>query len=777
MASAPAPVLEVDDLRTEFHLRTVNVRAVDGVSFSVRTGECLGLVGESGCGKTTIGLSVMKLLPNVGHVTGGAVRLNGNDLVPLTEPEMRKVRGNDIGMIFQDPMTSLNPTWTIGRQIAEPVRLHKKATKQEALDRAVEVLRLVGMPRPEERLHQYPHQLSGGLRQRVMIAMALSCEPRLLIADEPTTALDVTIQAQILDLIDELRSRLDMAVLLITHDMGVIASRTDRVMVMYAGKIIEGAGTGDLFDTMRHPYSEALFQSIPRLNQDRRERLYSIPGLPPDLGRELAGCRFRPRCRYGTEVCAQHEPLLSSGAGPSPSADMAADATAIHPGGQGGRGPLAGEPGEHLFACFHPVVATPAERLAFQRRGNEAAASVAEEELHVEVPAGSADPAPWGATSPPAPAGPTVRAVVARPPANGDPGGAGPGWTGPGEIGIAPPEVALLVDHVEKLYDVTAGVVLQRSIGTVKAVSDVSFSVRRGETFGLVGESGCGKTTIGRLVVALEKPTRGAVRFESEEVSALKGGKLRQRRRELQLMFQDPYASLDPRMRVRSIIREPLRIQSIGTAHEQDERVSEVLREVGLPPKSADLYPHEFSGGQRQRIGLARALVLHPKLIVADEPVSALDVSIRAQILNLMRSLQERHDLTYIVISHDLAVVKYLADTIGVMYLGKLVEIGPADELYSHAAHPYTQGLIDTIPIPDPSAAQKQKAAVTGELPSAISPPSGCRFRTRCPFAQERCADEEPLLRPFGNGHRAACHFPLQTPVNEDVSSVGVASA
>ena len=317
-AGTSTPVLEVDDLRTEFHLRTVNVRAVDGVSFSVRSGECLGLVGESGCGKTTIGLSVMKLLPNVGHISDGQVRLNGRDLVALSEPEMRKVRGNDIGMIFQDPMTSLNPTWTIGRQIAEPVRLHQKATKKEALDRAVEVLGLVGMPRPEERLQQYPHQLSGGLRQRVMIAMALACQPKLLIADEPTTALDVTIQAQILDLIDELRQRLDMAVLLITHDMGVIASRTDRVMVMYAGKIIEGASTPDLFQTMRHPYSEALFESIPRLNQDRRERLYSIPGLPPDLGRHLVGCRFLPRCRYGTEDCAQHEPLLAAGPARAP---------------------------------------------------------------------------------------------------------------------------------------------------------------------------------------------------------------------------------------------------------------------------------------------------------------------------------------------------------------------------------------------------------------------------------------------------------------------------
>ncbi|HTW99627.1 MAG TPA: ABC transporter ATP-binding protein, partial [Acidimicrobiales bacterium] len=308
-----ANVLEVRDLRTEFHLRDANVQAVDGVSFSVGEGECVGLVGESGCGKSTTGLSIMQLLPNVGHVTGGSVRLADRELVNLPEGEMRKLRGNDVAMIFQDPMTSLNPTWTIGRQIAEPVRLHWGASKHQARERALEVLQLVGMPRPEERLDYYPHQLSGGLRQRVMIAMALACDPKLLIADEPTTALDVTIQAQILDLIDSLRSRLRMAVLLITHDMGVIASRTDRVMVMYAGKIAEGAGTDKLFASMRHPYAEALLSSIPRLNQDRSQRLYSIPGLPPDLSENIAGCRFAPRCRYATDQCWAVEPLLAPG--------------------------------------------------------------------------------------------------------------------------------------------------------------------------------------------------------------------------------------------------------------------------------------------------------------------------------------------------------------------------------------------------------------------------------------------------------------------------------
>ncbi len=719
------PVLEVDGLSTEFHLRHATARAVDGVSFSVRRGECLGLVGESGCGKTTIGLSVLKLLPQVGHITSGAVRLNGRDLVGLDEGEMRRVRGNEIAMIFQDPMTSLNPTWTIGRQIAEPVRIHRGATKKEALKRAVEVLNLVGMPRPEERLSQYPHQLSGGLRQRVMIAMALACEPKLLIADEPTTALDVTIQAQILDLIDSLRQRLDMAVLLITHDMGVIASRTDRVMVMYAGKVIEGAGTNELFGTIRHPYSEALFESIPRLDQDRERRLYSIPGVPPDLSSELVGCRFAPRCQYATEVCLEQEPLLAPSPRPS-------QAPLPSPNAWQSVSPWPGEAAsEHVFACHHPVAATRAERLAFHQAGADQA----------------------------------------------EPGGTAKAIERPALTASAEREVLLQVSRLEKVYSVTAGAVVQRVVGTVKAVSDVSFSLRRGETLGLVGESGCGKTTIGRLVVGLERPSAGAVYFEGEEVSALKGARLRRRRRDLQLMFQDPYSSLDPRMRVGSIVGEPLRIQNFGTGAERDQRVAEVLAEVGLSPKAANLYPHEFSGGQRQRIGLARALVLHPKLIVADEPVSALDVSIQAQILNLVRSLQERHDLTLIVISHDLAVLKYLADTIGVMYLGKLVEIGPAAEVYAHAAHPYTQGLIDTIPVPDPETARSRRGpAVKGELPSSIAPPTGCRFRTRCPFAQAICAEQEPPLRPFGTGHQAACHFPLQTPLSEDQAALSAAS-
>ncbi len=676
-------VLEIDGLRTFIKRRNGVVRAVDGVSFAVEPGETVGLVGESGCGKTMTGLSIMRLLPGGGFIADGAIRFGGTDLAALNESAMRKVRGNEIGIVFQDPMTSLNPTMTIGHQIAEVVREHRDVSKADAMARAEEVLALVGMPRPAERLAYYPHQLSGGLRQRVMIGIALACEPKLLIADEPTTALDVTIQDQILTLLDDLKDRLGMAVLLITHDMGVIAGRADRVMVMYAGKIVEKASTGLLFGRTRHPYTGALLASIPRLDQPVTHRLYAIQGLPPDLADPPPGCRFAPRCRFADEECIASEPVLG---GP----DL-----------------------DHPYACFHPM-------------------------------------------GPDSPLPPTE--VVDR----------------HGELDESAADSDLLVlDHTVKEFPVTSGALMRRAVGTVKAVSDVTLSIRRGETLGLVGESGCGKTTIGRMIVALERPTSGRVLFEGQDLGSLSGARLRQVRKDLQLMFQDPYASLDPRMRVGSILREPLQIQGLGSAAEQRERVADLLREVGLSPRSTELYPHEFSGGQRQRIGLARALALSPKLIVADEPVSALDVSIRSQILNLMRRLQAAHGLTYVVISHDLSVIRYLADQVGVMYLGKLVEVGNSVDIYERPAHPYTHGLLNTIPVPDPEVERaKHGVAVAGELPSAMDPPSGCRFRTRCPLAQDICAAEEPPLRAFGGEHKAACHFPLQTPAGGSAARI-----
>src|SRR5580692_5103837 len=602
------PLLTVKNLKVQFATRNTFATAVDEFSITIDAGECVGLVGESGCGKTTTGLAIMRLLPGNGRIASGTVELEGVDLSTLTEKDMQAQRGRTVALIPQDPMSSLNPTTKIGRQIGEGLVIHEGASKEEARKRALEVLEMVEMPNPAERLDQYPFELSGGLRQRVIIAMGLVCRPKLLIADEPTTALDVTIQAQILDILDNLRRELDMAMLLITHDMGVIAGRTDRVVVMYAGKKAEEAPTGELFGAMRHPYTQALLASMPNLENATKHELASIAGLPPDLSKEIVGCRFAPRCRYATDQCREVEPELTG-------------------------------TDEHVFACFHPVDGPQAVVVRTETRAEVVAKADARELLRVE--------------------------------------------------------------GLTKEFAVKAGLI-RHKVGAIHAVSNVTFAINEGETFGLVGESGCGKTTIGRMVVGLESPTAGSVLFDGKVVSSHRHKPTRAERRERQMMFQDPYSSLNPRMKVSEILGEPLLVQGDGTRAGRRARVRDLLLAVGLEPLAADRYPHEFSGGQRQRIGFARALALNPRLIVADEPVSALDVSIQAQILNLMKGLQADHALTYLVISHDLSVVRYMADRIGVMYLGRLVEIGSVADVYERTAHPYTAGLLASIPVPSP---------------------------------------------------------------------------
>jgi peptide/nickel transport system ATP-binding protein len=662
-------LLEIAGLRTEIATREGKVRAVDGVSLTVDAGEAVGLVGESGSGKTMTGMSVMRLLPAGGAITGGSVRFAGNELTSLSEAAMRRLRGNEIALISQDPMSSLNPVRTIGSQLREAYRIHVGGSRRAASRRAVEVLGMVGMPRPAERLDDYPHQFSGGMRQRAMIAIGLVCEPKLLIADEPTTALDVSIQAQILELIDQLRTRLSMGVLLITHDMGVIAGHTDRVAVMYAGKVVEQAATAALFAEPRHRYTEALFESMPTLEHDRAASLRAIPGAPPKLIDLSPACRFAPRCRFAEQDCTSEDPALRT------------------------------EAAGHAHACLHP------------RQPGATAAGVISGQERAEV-------------------------------------------TG---------EPLLELSAVVKRFALRSRAPLERG-RFVHAVSGVSLSVRAGETFGIVGESGCGKTTLGRMIVGLERPTSGSVTFDGRDMGARRGAGFRGSRRDLQMMFQDSAAALDPRMPVSALIAEPLAAQHIGTRRERQAMVTELLDAVGLPREAARRYPHEFSGGQRQRIAMARALALKPRVIVADEPVSALDVSVQAQILNLMRSLQERYQLTYVVISHDLSLLKYLADRVGVMYLGTLVETGTSEQVYRAPRHPYTAGLISAIPVPDP-ARERAKAAggLGGELPSAVSPPSGCRFRTRCPRASALCAQQAPVLAPSGSLHAVACHHPLTT--------------
>ena len=680
------PLLQIKDLHTDIEIRSGVVRALSGVDLHVNPGETLGIVGESGSGKTMTALSLMGLLPQGGKVSSGSIILDGQDLTQLPLKEKRKLRGTKVGMIFQDPLTSLNPTMKIGLQVCEPLRVHEGLSKKEALERAVEILKRVGMPRPEVVINNYPHQLSGGMRQRVMIAMALVCKPRILIADEPTTALDVTTQMQILDLIDELRDEYKMGVILITHDLGVVAGHTDRVAVMYAGRIVETAPTKTLFTEPKHRYTSSLMAALPERALAAGTKLFSIPGAPPSLTNLPVGCRFAARCLWATDECRAGYPDLSG--------DEA-----------------------HTFSCFHPV-----------QEGDESPA----------VLQGMLDSTKADETA-------SVVPQISH-------------------------EVLLDVKEASREYESAGSGFFKREKGVVSAVDRVSITVKKGETYGLVGESGCGKSTVGRLIAGLEPPSGGAIELDGRDLATLKGRDAVRIHRDVQMMFQDSYAAMDPRMRIDQILAEPMSIQKTGNARQIAERIMEILEQVGLTEEILDRYPHEFSGGQLQRIGFARSLTLAPDLIVADEPVSALDVSVQAQVLNLMKDLQQELGLSYLFISHDLAVVQYMADRIGVMYLGRIVEEGPAHEVVQNPKHPYTKALIDSIPVPDPEFKHDESAIkLTGEPPSAVNPPEGCRFRPRCPFAGEECK-VQPMLT--DETHRVACHHPLLTlSVKEEVNA------
>ena len=690
-----SPLLDIQDLHTDIEIRSGVVHALSGVDLYVNPGETLGIVGESGSGKTMTALSLMGLLPQGGRVSSGSIFLDGQDLTKMPLHAKRKLRGTKVGMIFQDPLTSLNPTMKIGLQVCEPLRVHKKMSKKDALERAVEILKRVGMPRPEIVINNYPHQLSGGMRQRVMIAMALVCEPRILIADEPTTALDVTTQMQILDLIDELRDEYQMGVILITHDLGVVAGHTDRVAVMYAGRIVETAPTKTLFTEPKHRYTSSLMAALPERALAAGTKLFSIPGAPPSLTNLPVGCRFASRCLWAGAECVDRYPDLS------------------------------GE-GFHTYSCFHPV-----------QEGDESPA-----ELQAKLE-GSAP----------------VDEAVAEPDA-------------PVVYGEVDDTVEVLLDVKEasREYASSGSGFLKRDKGVVSAVDRVSITLKKGETYGLVGESGCGKSTMGRLIAGLEPPSGGSIELGGRDLATLKGRDAVRIHRDVQMMFQDSYAAMDPRMRIDQILAEPMSIQKTGNARQIAERIMEILEQVGLTEEILDRYPHEFSGGQLQRIGFARSLTLAPDLIVADEPVSALDVSVQAQVLNLMKDLQQELGLSYLFISHDLAVVQYMADRIGVMYLGRIVEEGPAHEVVKNPKHPYTKALIDSIPVPDPEFQHDESTIkLTGEPPSAVNPPKGCRFRPRCPFAGEECK-VQPMLT--DETHRVACHHPLLTlSVKEEVNA------
>ncbi|MGH8669044.1 MAG: dipeptide ABC transporter ATP-binding protein [Burkholderiales bacterium] len=597
--------MKIEDLRTVLDTPAGALRAVDGVSFELRKGECFALVGESGSGKSMTALSIMRLLPDAGRIVGGRVGLDGIDLLGLPEAAMRAVRGRRVGMIFQEPSTALNPVLTVRRQILEVIERHDRRL-QNRDQRAIELLRSVGIPDPERRLDQYPFELSGGLKQRVMIAAALAVDPEVLVADEPTTALDVTIQAQILELLKKLQEERGMALLLITHDLGIVARMAHRVAVMYAGEIVELAEREAFFRAPQHPYSQKLFAALP--SAGRRGELAVIRGQVPPLTRVFEHCRFAERCDYVFDRCRVEAPGL-----------------------------LEPVPG-HLARCHLREAGPAAPRAAF--------------------PDSSIEPDRGGKEG----------------------------------------KVLLQVKALKVHFPVRRGV-LRRTVGYVKAVDGVSFELAEGRTLALVGESGCGKTTTGKAILKLIEPTSGEVRFDNQVISALSRAELRPRRSAMQIVFQDPYGSLNPRMRVAEILLEGMRSLGIGADDaERIDRLKDLLVEVGLPPAALGRYPHEFSGGQRQRIAIARALAVNPRLIVCDEPTSALDVSVQAQILNLLRSLQSRLGIAYLFITHNIAVVDYLAHEVAVMYQGRIVEHGKVEQVLRSPAHAYTRELLSAVP-------------------------------------------------------------------------------
>jgi peptide/nickel transport system ATP-binding protein len=682
------PLLSVRNLRTHFTAEEGTTRAVDGVSFDVYAGRTLGVVGETGCGKSVTARSILRIVDRPGRITDGEILLRrGEEWVdlaslPASGEEIRAVRGGEIGLVFQEPMASFSPVHTVGNQLTEAIRLHAEMTREQVRERAVELLDMVGVPEPESRLEAYPWQLSGGLLQRVMIAMAVAGGPRLLILDEPTTALDVITQAHVLDLVRDLQERSGLGIILITHDLGVVAQMADDVAVMYLGRVVERGPVARIFDEPRHPYTQALLESIPSRGGGNRRRLPAIAGSIPHPLRRPSGCSFHPRCRHAIAgVCARDEPA------PRP----------------------AGE--RHEVSCHLDDTAMSDNAVRI-------------------VP------------------GAQATALTARPASAGQP--AGPG--------VQP---LLEVRHLAKEFAARGGQ-LGRSRGGVRALDNVTFDLRAGETLALVGESGSGKTTASRCILRAIAPDTGEVLYrrasgEVVDLAQASGKQLRSLRPEIQMIFQDPHSSLNPRMSVLRTVGEPLALNGVSNRRERTDRVEELLRLVGLGGEYLRRFPHALSGGQRQRVGIARALALNPRLVVADEPVSALDVSVQAQILNLLLDLQERLGLTYLFVSHDLSVVRHISNRIGVMYAGELVELGDADDVLAAPMHPYTAALLAAVPRPDPATRGPFR------IPRAKTAPgdgtqAGCQFRRRCPFAIDRCETERPAWEEIAAGRRVRCH-------------------
>ena len=673
-------LLAVEDLRVRVDGSGGRSReVVRGVSFGLEASEALGLVGESGSGKTLTVSAIARLLPRGTRVAGGAVRFRGIDLLRLSPRRLAEIRGRDISIVFQDSLSCLNPIMRIGRQVAEPLLLHDMADRRRATELAVDGLRRLGIPDAPAAMRRHPHEFSGGMRQRAMIATALIASPALVIADEPTTALDATVQAQIIDIWARLNKEMGVALILVSHDLAVVNEVCDTLAVMYAGRIVEMGPAQLLIERPKHPYTQALLESMPSASMRRQDRLKAIPGEPPSLEAIPAGCPFHPRCRYAQAVCRSQEPQLAEV--------------------EGAR-----------VACW------------VAQQGSMARSPVA-------APCSRGD-APVALEALPA------RAAV-------------------------PPEVEeiLALDRITR-HHLLPSLWPFMPPTQVHALDEVSLSLRRGETLGIAGESGCGKSTLARCVLRLIDVDRGSIVFRGQDITRTKGEELRQLRRYMQPVFQDPYGSLNPRARVKDIVAEPLVAHGVG-ASQAARRVIEVLELVGLGGDLVGYLPHQLSGGQRQRAGIARAIAVNPELIVADEPISALDVSIQAQVLNLFRDLQRQFALTLIFISHDLRVVRYVSTNIAVMFLGQIVEYGAGDLICQQPAHPYTAALLSSVPDMAERSSDR-RIILRGEPPSPSAPPSGCRFRTRCPRAQALCTESMPQLRRMPDGRRVACHFPIQ---------------
>jgi peptide/nickel transport system ATP-binding protein len=676
------------NLEIKYHTRQATLTAVRAASFEVERGQIVGLVGESGCGKSTIASAIMRLLPPNGQISGGELLFKGRDLRQMSEAEMQSIRGREISMIFQDPIVSLNPVFSIEDQMVDAILAHppydRPISRGEARQRAISMLDKVGIPDAAQQIRNFPHQFSGGMCQRIMIASALQSNPALLIADEPTSALDVTLEAQIIDLIRELRDELQTSILYITHDLGVVAQLCDQVVVLYAGNVVETGDVFNLFKSPLHPYTQALLRSHPS-HQTRAVRLITIRGRVPSLKDLPVGCKFSPRCDLAQDICFSKEPSIYR------QGNRNVLCHAYLPGWGGGQA-------TDLYTGFAAAGEIESEASSALRQDRIAAADNVCQSQQVSV---------------------YFKDTL--------------GWLGK---------------------------ILGQKEGLVRAVDGIDVAVYRGETLALVGESGSGKTTLGRTILRLQQPTAGEISIEGKDITKLTQAKVRPLRARMQMIFQDPISSLSPRKTVVDLLVEPFKIHGIPV--DKQQKVEELLEMVGLSSEQANKYPHQLSGGQARRVGIARALALQPALLVADEPTAGLDVSVAAGILNLLKDLREKLDLTYILITHNLNIIGFIADRVAVMYLGKIVEVGETQTLFTQPKHPYTEALMSAVAIPDPSLRDKRtRIILEGEIPSPRNPPPGCPFHPRCRYRKERCLTEAPLLTNLSDaGHLTACHYP-----------------